>query len=169
MVFVGFALESWPIKVSCLELKKLVGSSGLLVHFTQNMVSDPIADLLFRIKNAYLADKKAVSVPYSKVKESLAKLLLQKGFVEKVKIRSLPRNPKLKTIEISLKYKDKKPALTDVKRVSKPGVRIFVKKEKMLQGLSGLGTVILSTPQGLMTRKEARKRGLGGEVVCEIW
>ena len=133
------------------------------------MISDPIADLLTRIKNAYLADKKTVSVPYSKTKENLVKILVKKGFIEKIKIESLPRSKKLKIIKVALKYQDKKPVLTGVKRVSKPGVRIYVKRDKIPRVLGGLGIVILSTSQGLMTGEEARKKGLGGEVICKIW
>lgn len=133
------------------------------------MISDPIADLLTRIKNAYLADKKTVSVPYSKTKENLVRILVKKGFIEKIKIESLPRSKKLKIIKVALKYQDKKPVLTGVKRVSKPGVRIYVKRDKIPRVLGGLGIVILSTSQGLMTGEEARKKGLGGEVICKIW
>ena len=102
------------------------------------MVSDPIADLLIRIKNAYLAEKKTLSVPYSRIKEELAKILVKKGFVEKIKVEPLSHNKKLKALRVILKYKDRKPALTEVKRVSKPGVRIYVKKDKIPRVLSGL-------------------------------
>lgn len=133
------------------------------------MVSDPIADFLFRIKNAYLADKKILSIPYSKMKERLAKVLAKKGFIEEVKVEPVTSSTKFKKIKITLKYKGKKPALTEVKRISKPGVRIYVKKEKIHRVLSGLGVLILSTSKGLMTGEEARRKGLGGEVICEMW
>lgn len=133
------------------------------------MISDPIADFLFRIKNAYLVDKETVEIPYSKMKEKLAEILVKEGFVEKIKIETLSGNKKFKAIKAILKYENKKPALTHVKRISKPGVRIYAKKDRIPRVLSGLGTVILSTPKGLMVGKEARKRGLGGEMICEIW
>jgi len=104
--------------------------------------------------------------------------LVKKGYIRSSKLAP-PAKPmvthgkaqssKLKTLILTLKYKDKKPVLTNIKRISKPGVRIYVKKEKIPRVLGGLGTVILSTPKGLMTGKEARKKGLGGEVICEIW
>ena len=133
------------------------------------MISDPIADFLFRIKNAYLVNKETVEIPYSKMKEKLAEILVREGFVEKIKIETLSGNKKLKAIKAILKYENKKPALTHVKRISKPGIRIYAKKDRIPRVLSGLGTVILSTPKGLMIGKEARKRGLGGEMICEIW
>jgi len=133
------------------------------------MISDPIADFLFRIKNAYLVDKEIVNIPHSKIKENLAEVLVNKGFIEKIKVELLSKNKKIKTIKVTLKYKDKKPVLTHIKRISKPGARIYVKKDKIPRVLSGLGTVILSTPKGFMTGKEARKRELGGEMICEIW
>ena len=135
------------------------------------MLSDPIADLLSGIKNAYLVDKEGIEVPYSKIKENLTKILVKKGYIKSSKSNPPAggQSSNKKTLILTLKYKDKKPVLTNIKRISKPGVRIYVKKEKIPRVLSGLGTVILSTPKGLMTGKEARKKGLGGEVICEIW
>jgi len=129
------------------------------------MINDPIADFLIRIKNGYLAKKTEVSVPYSKIKENLGKILVEEGYLEKLKIK----NEKLKIIELTLKYEGKRPALTDVQRVSKPGLRIYVDKTKIPKVLGGLGITIISTPKGLMTDKEARKKGLGGEVICKVW
>lgn len=132
-------------------------------------LSDPIGDFCARIKNAYQVNKKAVSVPYSKIKEEIAKILVKAGYLDKVSVKPLARNKKLKTLEIALKYKKQEPVLTEIKRVSKPGVRIYLKKEKIKRVLGGLGLMILSTSQGLMTGKEARKKGLGGEVICKVW
>jgi len=139
------------------------------------MINDPIADFLIRIKNGYLAKKTEVSVPYSKIKENLGKILVEEGYLEKLKIPACPagrRNPKSeirKNLVLTLKYEKKKPALTDVQRVSKPGLRIYVDKTKIPKVLGGLGITIISTPKGLMTDKEARKKGLGGEVICKVW
>lgn len=133
------------------------------------MTSDPIADLLFRIKNGYLANKEVISVPYSKMKERLVKILVKKGWLAGLRSEALAKGSRLKRLEITLKYENKKPVLTNVKRISKPGVRTYVKKGKIPRVLSGYGMVILSTPQGLMTGQEARKKKLGGEVICKIW
>lgn len=159
------------------------------------MISDSVGDLLARIKNAYMVDSRLVSVPYSRIKEDLAMILAKEGFVKKIKVEPLARNKKLKTIKITLRYRDdisdlpsrskskdghmgassasklknKQPVLTDIKRISKPGVRIYVKREKIPRVLGGLGVVILSTSEGLMTGEEARKRGLGGEMICKVW
>lgn len=132
-------------------------------------VSDPIGDFFARIKNAYQVNKKVVSVPYSKIKEEIAKILVKAGYLDKIKVEPLSRNKKLKNLEITLKYKGRKPVLTEIKRVSKPSVRIYVKKGKIPKVLSGLGLSVLSTSEGLMTGKEARKKGLGGEVICKVW
>ena len=132
------------------------------------MLTDPIADFLIRIKNGYLGKKTEVSVPYSRLKEELAKILAEEGYLEKLKTQ----NSKLKTgkeLVLTLKYEGKKPILTDVQRVSKPGLRIHVGKKKIPRVLGGLGDVIISTPKGLMTGKKAKEKGLGGEVICKIW
>ena len=133
------------------------------------MISDPIADFLVRIKNGYLADKKMVIAPYSKVKENLGKILVRQGFIKTIETEFSVKNKKFKNLKVGLKYKDKKPVLTEVKRVSKPGARVYVKKEKIPRILGGFGTVIISTPQGLMTGQEAKKKELGGEVICKMW
>ena len=132
------------------------------------MISDPIADFLIRIKNGYLAKKREVTVPYSKLKENLAKILVEEGYLKELKTQ----NSKLKTqkeLLLTLKYEKKKPALTDVQRVSKPGLRIHAGKTKIPKVLGGLGATIISTPQGLMVDREARKKGLGGELICKVW
>lgn len=129
------------------------------------MISDPIADFLSRIKNGYLARKAEIIVSYSKFGESLAKILMEEGYIEKIKIK----NEKRKMIELTLKYEGKKPALTDLERVSTPGLRIYVERREVPKVLGGLGIAIISTSQGLMTDKEARKKRLGGEVICKIW
>jgi len=128
-------------------------------------MSDTIADLLIRIKNGYLARQRLVAAPWSKILEAIAQLLVNCGYLEKVKVRK----NKFKTLELTLKYNDGKPALTNFKRVSKLGVRHYVKAKQIPYVLDGYGVAIISTPKGLMTGKEARKKKLGGEVVCEVW
>ncbi|MBI5465606.1 30S ribosomal protein S8 [Candidatus Gottesmanbacteria bacterium] len=141
------------------------------------MLSDPIADFLSRIKNGYLAKKKEITVPFSKIKENLAKILVEEGYLSNGKWQSAQKRvpaesangKSKKELVLTLKYEKKKPALTDIKRVSKPGLRIYVDKTKIPKVLGGLGITIVSTPKGLMTDKEARKKGLGGEIICKVW
>ena len=126
------------------------------------MVSDPIGDFLIRIKNGYLARKKKVTAPFSKIKEKLAKILVDSGYLAELK------KDKNKLI-VRLRYPEGKPALEEVRRISKPGCRIYKKRKEIKPVRSGFGMAIISTPKGLMTDKEARKKNLGGEVICEIW
>lgn len=132
------------------------------------MLSDPIADFLARIKNGYLSKKKEIAVPYSKFKENLAKILVEEGYLINSKKQKV-KSKKHDKLILTLKYEGKKPILTDVQRISKPGLRIYVDKTKIPRVLGGLGITIVSTPKGLMTDSEARKKGLGGEVICKVW
>ncbi len=129
------------------------------------MFSDPIADMLTRIRNASKAKKADVVVPFSKFKESLAHLLMAEGFVVGVNVVG---NVK-KLMTISLKFNSGQPAITGLKRVSKPGQRIYLPSEKLPRTMSGYGITVVSTSKGLMTDKAARKAKLGGEVVCQVW
>lgn len=131
------------------------------------MITDPIADMLIRLKNAYLAGKEVVEIPYSKMKEDIAKVLVKEGYLRNLTIST--NDSKIKIIKLELKYKNKKPAIEEVKQISKPGVRIYAKAKKIPRVKFGFGITIVSTPQGIMTDKEARKRNLGGEVICQIW
>ena len=124
---------------------------------------DPIADALIRIKNGYSARKVLVSVPYSKLVMNLCELLGRYGFIEKVEKISD------REITVTLKYKDRLPVLTDVKRVSKPGRRVYSSAKLLPRVLNGLGLAVISTPKGLLTDKEARKEGVGGEVMAYVW
>ncbi len=126
------------------------------------MVNDPISDLLTRIKNGYMAGKSEVVAPASKLKEKIAQVLVKEGYLSDMEITG-------QELKLKLKYDQKTPALTEVKRVSKPSLRIYVKKGELPKVLGGLGMAVMSTPSGVMTAKEARKKGLGGEVICEIW
>lgn len=130
------------------------------------MVTDPIGDMLSQIKNAVLARHKTVEFPYSKVKESIAKALVDEGYLATVKTAGT--KPK-QTLMAEISYRGSQPVLEDIKRKSKPGLRVYVKKGDIRQVLGGLGSAIISTPQGVMSGKEAKKRGLGGELICEVW
>jgi small subunit ribosomal protein S8 len=135
------------------------------------MVTDPIADFLSQIRNGYLAKKPLVVVYYSKMKEQLAKILIEKGYIKssKVKSRQLKHNKGEHTIlEIELKYTDEKPAVESIKRISSPGRKIYVDAMHIPTVLSGYGIAILSTSKGLMTNKQAKKQKIGGEVICHI-
>lgn len=138
------------------------------------MVNDPIGDTLIQIKNGYLAKKSTVIIPYSKFKHELLKLLVREGFISEVEVK---KETNKKTLTVDLKYKDTEsasgnrgePVLTDIVRVSKPGLRVYVKSNNIPRVLGGLRIAIISTPKGLMTDKQARKKKLGGELICKIW
>lgn len=127
------------------------------------MTSDPIADMLTRIKNGYMAKKKEVVIPHSNVKEALAKVLKKHGF-----IGDFTRSGTEKIFRLELIYKDELPALTDLKRVSKPGRRIYAGKNDLAKLRHKLGHIIVSTPKGLRTHREAFAEKLGGEILCEV-
>lgn len=130
------------------------------------MVTDPIADMLSQIKNAVLARHKTVLLPYSKVKESIAKTLVDEGYL--VTVATVGMKPKqMLTLEIA--YRGSDPVITDIKRKSKPGLRVYVNTREIKQVLGGLGSAVVSTPQGVMSGKAAKKHGLGGELICEVW
>lgn len=126
-------------------------------------MTDPISDMLTRIRNAQLAGQREVVVPYAKLKYALASLLEKEGWI--TGLASLEQNTKLKLL---LKYDGNQPVITMIKRISTPGRRIYVSRHDIPHVVNGLGTAILSTPKGLMTGAEARKAKLGGEVICEI-
>lgn len=129
--------------------------------------NDPIADLLTRIRNANRAYHESTEVTSSKMKLEIVKILHREGFIKGFDIT---RDPKQDRIKIYLRYgPQRERVITDLKRVSKPGLRIYVGKEKLPRVLRGLGIAILSTSQGVMTDKEARARGIGGEVLCYVW
>lgn len=131
------------------------------------MMTDPIADMLIRIKNALMARHKSVIVPASKIKLEIARILKEEGYIEDFKY--VKEEPQAK-IEITLKYdENKRPVIAGLKRVSKPGRRIYRGYRDLPKVLDGFGIAIISTSQGIMTDHEARKRKIGGEVLCEIW
>ena len=131
------------------------------------VVTDTIADMLTRIRNANSMRYQEVSIPASNLKISLAKILKDEGFIEDYKV--VDENVQ-GTILITLKYgKNKERVIIGLKRISKPGLRVYAKSEEVPKVLNGLGIAIISTSHGVMTDKEARKQNLGGEVLCYIW
>ena len=131
------------------------------------VVNDPIADMLTRIRNAQIAKHDVVVLPASNTKKAIAKILLAEGYVKSEDfIDEAPQG----TIKIALKYVNgKQPVIAGLKRISKPGLRVYAKSEELPKVLGGLGIAIISTSKGLMTDKEARKEMIGGEVLAYIW
>jgi len=129
------------------------------------MLIDPISDMLTRLRNAQAVRKSEVVLPFSKLKFSLGKILEQEGFVDKVEQDTEAGRPILRVV---LKYNRREPAIRFIKRVSKPGRRVYMKTDELQRVLSGQGFSVVSTSNGLMTNREARARKLGGEVICEI-
>ncbi len=133
------------------------------------MNTDPIADMLTRIRNANMAALSVVSVPGSKLKIELAKLLKTEGYIEDYTVTDSEENS-FKTIKITLKYDEKsKPVISSLKRVSRPGLRTYCKAKNLPQVLGGMGIAIVSTSKGLLTDRKARKENIGGEVLCYVW
>ncbi|GIK22372.1 MAG: 30S ribosomal protein S8 [Ignavibacterium sp.] len=129
-------------------------------------VTDPISDFLVRIGNAAKAKKLRVEIPASKMKIGLAEILKKENYIHDF---SLVEDTKQNVIKIQLKYRDGYSAITGLKRISKPGLRVYKDSEKLPRVLNGLGTAVISTSKGLMTDKEARNQSIGGEVICYIW
>ena len=136
-------------------------------------MTDPIADMLTRIRNAQAVNKKTVVLPMSKLKYNIAKILEQGGWIEKAEIVAMPGKKNSSSvfneIKIELKYKNGQPAISCLKKISTPGRRIYAAKTELPRVLNNLGLAIISTSKGLMTNKEAKKQGVGGEVICEIY
>ena len=130
------------------------------------VMPDPIADMLTRIRNANRQHHETVMVPASKLKVDIAEILKNEGFIKGYKVEG--EGP-IKNIVITLKYRGNERVITDLKRISKPGLRVYAKVNEIPKVLNGLGIVILSTSQGLMTDKEARAKQVGGEVLAYIW
>jgi small subunit ribosomal protein S8 len=130
-------------------------------------ISDPIADMLTRIRNATLARHDSVLVPSSRMKLAIAKILKEEGFIKDFEVvRGKPQ----KAIKILLRYQERNQSiLTGLERISKPGLRIYVQKQEIPRVYGGLGVAILSTPKGVMTGNKAWKEGIGGELLCYVW
>lgn len=129
-------------------------------------MTDPIADLLTRIRNAQMARHEAVELPYSRVKKEITEILEREGYIVGFKINE--KQP-FSTLTLLLKYNEnREPIIRTLKRISKPGRRVYARRDEIPQVLGGLGINIISTSEGIMTDREARKRGVGGEVMCEV-
>jgi small subunit ribosomal protein S8 len=131
------------------------------------MVTDPMADMLTRIRNASLVRHRRVSVPYSKLKEAVAKILVDEGFISGYSVTDEAPQPNL---VMGMKYTGKgNPVITGLERVSKPGRRIYIGYRDIPWVRSGLGVAIVSTPKGVMTGRQARREQVGGEILCNVW
>lgn len=131
------------------------------------MMTDPIADMLTRIRNANNARHTSVDIPASNIKKEIARILLEEGYIKNIDVIEDEKQGMLK---IELKYAESgQRVITGLKRISKPGLRVYVKCDDVPKVLGGLGTAIISTSKGIITDKEARKEGVGGEVICYIW
>jgi small subunit ribosomal protein S8 len=131
------------------------------------MMTDPVADMLTRIRNANTAYSEQLEMPSSKLKAALADILKREGYIRDYAVE--PTDPQA-TLKIALKYtRDRERALTGLRRISKPGLRVYAKRHEVPRVLGGLGTAIISTSSGLMTDREARQQGIGGEIIAYVW
>ncbi len=139
------------------------------------MYSDPIADLLTRIRNAHMAGHNTVSLPSSKLKLAIAQILKQEGFIDDYSVQAdgAEGETRFPTLRLALKYvgtrRERRPVISGIERVSTPGRRVYARKKDIPWVLSGMGVAILSTPKGVMTGARARQLGVGGEVICKVW
>lgn len=130
------------------------------------MVTDPIADMLTRIRNAVLARHEFTLVPSSRMKLSIAKILREEGFIRDYEVL---KGQQQRVIKIYLKYTEKEPVIFGLKRISKPGLRIYVQRKEIPRVYGGTGIAIISTPKGVMIGQQAWRQGLGGEMLCYVW
>lgn len=134
------------------------------------MISDPVGDMLTRIRNSLLAGKATVEIPNSKLKVEIARILKDEGFIEDYTVGEEKPAP---MIHITLKYygsrRERRPVITHLERISKPGRRIYRPKRDLPRVMSGIGIAIVTTPKGVMTAQQARRQGVGGEVLCYVW
>lgn len=169
LVFAVYVLGCWRIKGKFRALKKQVGKfmSFLKWGVKTVQITDPIADFLTRIRNAYCAKHDSVDVPASKIKREMSKILVDEGYVRRF---SFLADGKQGIIKIILKYNEMKvPAITGLKRVSKPGFRVHSGVGSLPKVMKGLGVAIISTPKGIMTDRHARFERVGGEVLAYVW
>jgi small subunit ribosomal protein S8 len=135
-------------------------------------LSDPIADMLTRIRNAVMSGQSLTAMPQSKVKLEIAKILKEEGYLENYEVAD-GEKPGQKVLRLRIKYigerRERRPVLTNLQRVSRPGRRVYTKKQDIPWVLSGIGVAILSTPKGVMTGQRARQLGVGGEIICKVW
>ena len=129
-------------------------------------MTDPIADMLTRIRNAHKINALSVSMPYSKTKESIAKVLLEEGYIKDIDTEAMGDNKS--NLKIGLKYFEGKPVIEQINRVSRPGLRIYRSKSELPKVMGGLGIAVISTSKGIMSDRQARQDGHGGEVLCKV-
>jgi small subunit ribosomal protein S8 len=136
-------------------------------------VNDPIADMLTRIRNAMMAGQPMAAMPTSKVKVEIARILKEEGYIESSEVVEGENGAVQGTLRVRLKYvgerRQRRPVITGIQRVSRPGRRVYTRKQEIPWVLSGLGVAILSTPKGVMTGQRARQLGVGGEILCKVW
>jgi small subunit ribosomal protein S8 len=133
-------------------------------------MTDPIADMLTRLRNANQAYHDSVSMPYSKLKAGVAEILQQEGYITSWKVEDTPEDQVGKTLTLTLKYgQNRERSIAGVRRVSKPGLRVYAKSTNLPRVLGGLGVAIISTSQGLLTDRQAKNKGVGGEVLAYVW
>ena len=136
------------------------------------MINDPIADMLTRIRNAQMAGHAAVAMPSSNIKKEIARILKEEGFIEDFEVTEGEKASQ-NTLQIKIKYagerRSRKPVITGIERVSRPGRRVYTRHDEIPWVLSGMGISILSTPKGVMTGQRARQEGVGGEILCKVW
>ena len=135
-------------------------------------VSDPIADMLTRVRNSVMTGQSLVAMPSSKIKVEIARILKEEGYIEAYELVDEDQ-PTKKTLRLRLKYvgerRQRKPVITGLERVSRPGRRVYTRKTEIPWVLSGIGVAIVSTPKGVMTGQRARQLGVGGEILCKVW
>ncbi len=127
-------------------------------------MQDPIADLLTRLRNAHMAKKSIVSIPASKIKKAIVEVLHKEGYIESYVVQKLSNNKS--EIQVTLKYYKGKPVISKITRLSKPGLRLYKGKDELPRILGGLGISVVSTPKGIVSNREAKKLGQGGEILC---
>ena len=134
--------------------------------------TDPIADMLTRVRNGVMAGHSQVAMPSSKIKVQIAKILKEEGFIENFEVAD-GEQAGFKVLRVKIKYvgerRERRPVISGLERVSKPGRRIYTKRQDIPWVLSGIGVAILSTPKGVMTGQRARQLGIGGEILCKVW
>ncbi len=135
-------------------------------------VNDPIADFLTRIRNAMMSGQAMTAMPFSKIKEEIAKILKEEGYLESYETVEGER-PNQKVLRLRIKYigerRDRRPVIAGLERISRPGRRVYTKKQDIPWVLSGIGIAVLSTPKGIMTGQRARQLNVGGEILCKVW
>ena len=136
------------------------------------MINDPIADMLTRIRNAQMAGHADVAMPCSNIKKEIARILKEEGFIEDFEVVEGEKTSQT-TLQIKIKYagerRSRRPVITGIERVSRPGRRVYTRHDEIPWVLSGMGISILSTPKGVMTGQRARQEGVGGEILCKVW